>query len=307
MATLQPDYPLVSRLTDNGTRSLFEALFDSNGPFPVQQSVLSNLTNEDYNAIRATKRSINDQLTERALHLPPGATPRWRNQRYMMAKCDEHACVGTADTTTFIKACEDCASGWGGVRLVCAACRHNNHWNPPAAVPGAPSRHNLWMRAISFSKARVCPKCDREQHRSHPQGFDGCTCFRDRYSSVWICNNDDITRCSKFTIGSGFRARVIQEGWRCTNFGPYFVSGRWHPKPSCLCLRRYIPPVRSATPRDTQQCRMCFKFIVPTLRQSERVRRTRGGNTSVPSHQMLATHGRGKIATQRVNRHGFND
>jgi len=306
MATLQPDFPLVRRLTSNGTLSLLEALFDPNGPFPVQKSVLSDLTNEDYNAMRATKRSINETLTERAPYLPPGAAPRWRNQRYMIVKCDEQACAGTADTTTFIKACEDCTRSWGGVCLMCAGCRYNNHWNPPTGFPGAPTRHNLWMTAISSSKGRVCAKCDREQHRSYPQGFDGCTCFRDRYSSVWICNHDDNRRCSKFVVDKGFRAHTIRLGWQCTTFGPHFViNGPFHTRPSCLCVREYIPLSRPE-PRDTQQCRMCFGFTVPSSRRSERVRQARGGNTSVPSFQMLAARGRGKIATRRVNRHGFS-
>jgi len=305
MATLQPDFPQVRRLTSDGARPLLEALFDPNGPFPVQQSVLSNLTNEDYNAMRATKRSMNDLLTERASNLPPGATPRWRNQRYMIVQCDERACAGTADTTTFIKACEDCASNGGRVCLVCAGCRYNNHWNLPIGIPGASTRHNQWMTAISSSKTRVCAKCDREQHRSHPQGFDGCTCFRDQYSSVWTCNNDDTRRWSAFVSDNGVRASSIWAGWRCTHSGPDFVVGAWHTKPSCLCSRGYIPP-SPPEPRDTRQCRMCFGFTVPGRRQSERIRRARGGNTSVPSFQMLAVRGRGKVATRRVNRHGFS-
>lgn len=189
---------------------------------------------------------------------------------------------------------------------MCAACKYRDHWNRPSGFPLAPSRHDLWMSAILAAKARVCAKCNREQHRSHPQGFDDCTCFLDRYSSVWLCNDHDVGRCGTYFFGNVDRRRLISEGWQCTNFGPYFVAGRYRPRPSCLCAYGYIPRARPDR-RDTQQCRMCFKFTVPQVRQSERVRRARGGNTSVLSFQMLAARGRGKIATGRVNQHGFND
>lgn len=307
MATLKPGCPLVRHITSNGTRSVLEALFDRNGPFPVQESVLKYLTNEDYNAMRATKRSINEELTIRAPNLPPGATPRWRNQRYMNVKCHENGCAGSADTTTFIKKCEecDCPKGWR-YRLVCAGCRHTNHWSVAAHIPGAISDHAEWMVEIAAAKARVCAQCNRDQHLRHPQGFDGCTCYRDQYSSAWTCMDCDLDRRWLFNMESAQRAHVIRRGLRCGNFGPHFVyRGPRYTRPWCLCMGRNVPRSRPK-PRDAQQCIMCYGLTVPGLRRSERVRRARNGNTSVPSFQMLAAQGRGTIATRRVNQHGFN-
>lgn len=109
----------------------------------------------------------------------------------------DETCASTADTTTFIKGCDDCASRGWHIRLVCAGCRHKSHWNTRTGFLGAPTRHSQWMITMSSSKGRVCAKCNREQDLSHSQGFDDCTCFQDRYSSVWTCNNDNIRRCSR--------------------------------------------------------------------------------------------------------------
>ena len=116
--------------------------------------------------------------------------------RWPSSNADE-TCASTADITTFIKGCDDCAlRGWH-IRLVCAGCRHKSHWNTPTGFLGAPTRHSQWMITMSSSKGRVCAKCNREQDLFHSQGFDDCTFFHDRYSSVWTCNNDNIRRCSR--------------------------------------------------------------------------------------------------------------
>lgn len=311
MATPKPDYPLVRHITNDGTLSILEALFDPNGPFPVQESVLSHLTNEHYNAMRATKRSMNEKLTITAPNLPPGATPRWRNQRYMTVKCHEIGCTGTADATTFIKKCDDCFELIRPRRpqyLVCAACRHDNHWNLPAnAIPGAISNHDDWMADIAAAKVRVCTLCNRDQHLRHPHGFEGCACFRTEYSDAWTCKRHVGGRQFLFRLSFSGRAILVRRGYRCTNFGPHFVhrGTRW-PRPWCLCLRKLVPRSRPK-PRDTQQCVACFGLTVPAARRSERIRRARDGDTSVPSFQMLAADGRGTIATRRVNQHGFNN
>lgn len=44
-----------------------------------------------------------------------------------------------------------------------------------------------------LTKVRVRAKCNREQHLSHPQGFDGCTCFQDRYGSFRHAERRDKT------------------------------------------------------------------------------------------------------------------
>ena len=318
------DYPQFRRLTGNGSRSILEALFSPNGPFPVQESILGNLTNQQYNAMRATCRSVNDILTERASNLPPGATPRWRNQRYMIVKCDEQnlpipptgnsiapggTCSNTVDTTTFMKNCDDCSSPYRG-HLVCARCRHNNHWNPPTGIPGSLSSHDRWMAAVPPLKARVCTRCDHEQYSEHPQGFEGCTCFDDQYRKIWTCKLDDDRRLRVLSFQKQFRTFLVAGGWQCGHVGRHFIH-YWprHTKPRCLCSRRYLPQSRQK-PRETQQCLICFGYVVPApprWRRSERVRRAEGTTTSQPSFQMLAVGGRGTTATYRVNRHGFDE
>lgn len=89
------EHGLSTPLLRSWSRSSLRAIVRAND---VQESRCLMLLLPGKPNARRMKRSINDQLTERAPNLDPGATPRCRNQRYMIVKCDEQS-LPTGDAT----------------------------------------------------------------------------------------------------------------------------------------------------------------------------------------------------------------
>lgn len=289
----------------------------------LRTSVLQNLTTVDFDNLRQTCGSIDHCLMEPTTNNPP-------RSRYLpdtIDRCDEiglpappsiglrGACPNPSQCTVRIRYCQHAdfpaltqAPACGSNEyLVCEVCRRNWHdnigRNPRTAIINPFSRHDWWRLRIASGHVTVCKLCDREQKsQHHPEGHDGCICYREYYKKRWLSrpcdirNGDDIAYRIDHLAQGVHRQRLKQVGdhmvdTRVRQGKANLPQGQFQ----CPCGRRVSeaqPPaiqagliqrpwqgnhnlitsvaVNPRRPQEplyfTKQCVMCCKYIVPPHR-----------------------------------------
>lgn len=298
-------------------------MFDRVLEYPaIRESILQGLTTVDYENMRQTCQSIDHCLMDSTTTNPP-------NSRYLphtIDRCDDvnlpvppigtslpqgGSCPNPPQCTVRIRPCQsrDFTAVWNayphgnGERLVCEVCRRNWHdnirTNPGMHNPNTIIRHVWWRLTIACGHVTVCELCDREQKsQHHPEGHDGCVCYREYYKKRWLCrlcdmrNGDQLARNIRGLAGGFNRPQLRQVGNRMTlvRIRPgqaVLPRGQF----MCPCGRRVSqaePPVGAlqipfqgnhnliqsagmdpVTQRPlyfTKQCVTCCKYIVPPYR-----------------------------------------
>lgn len=328
----------------------------------IRASILQHLHNGDFNKMRRVCRSMDLGLTIRASGFGPH---RLRYQSDLRDKCDEIA-LPVPPSLPPRGTCPNVLGSWYRVlpcqhnkypllrdpnphhiltrgrrrpkqQLVCYGCRSNWHHNigtnPGAMNPNAFSRHDFWRRTLARGHITVCRLCDREQKsRAPPEGFDGCTCYRELYKKRWLCKLCDIKNGTlamrKINSKMMHEGRLKQVG----NFIQIMPAAQVprqnvNAEPLCPCWRRnsevapfdisiipnpftsnqdMIRPVQTGrvTKKTTKQCVRCCGYIVPPVagaaigtRRSARLADRKLKQRNTRKHVMLGS--------QAVNRKGF--
>ena len=289
--------------TMNGAQSVLEGIFNPAVAYDdIRMRIMRPLNNEDANNMRLTSSRMDYGVT---VPLAGAGRRELRFQRDQLDECDEDwlpmppalplqgTCPNTPQSDDRIFPCR--SSRYRDLRglaphgptehLVCSGCRDNGHHN---ILPvGLTSLHDQLRHTIAWSQIRVCNLCDREQRAQHPQGSDGCTCYRDRYQRRWLCwrchSQDRVNMWAK-TNHLHQHPRAVRQRYSWMEI----QDGRLPRSPWCPCGRgpRQAPPVPpnffqvwQGHPQDpnalpyTRQCLLCCGYIVPTTtaRRSARV------------------------------------
>ena len=216
-------------VTLDGRQSALEGIFNAAlGYDGVRASILQHLHNGDFNAMRAVCRSIDHCLMTPASGIGPH---RLRYQPDLIDRCHESN-LPVPPSLPPDGSCPNVPGSWcrvipcqlhnyldvmvpyprhgSGPHLVCYNCRRNwHHSSTNLAGNTAPkTRHEHWRRIIAIGHITVCRLCDREQKASvAPEGFDGCTCYRELYMRRWLCRACDV--CNENLANRAIGGRIL--------------------------------------------------------------------------------------------------
>ena len=336
-------------------RPFLDVMFDRTLEYnDIRVSILQGLNTADFDNMRQTCQSLDHCLTESTTTNPP-------NSRYLphtIDKCQDRnlpvppslppqgSCPNPPQCTVRIRPCQsrDFTAVWvahphgNGERLVCEVCRRNWHYNigtnPGTNTLFTLTRHVWWRLTIRSGHVTVCKLCDREQKsQHHPEGHDGCVCYREWYKKRWLCrlcdvrNGDNLARDIGGLAGGLNRPNLRQVGNRMVTMrvrpGQATLPPGQFP---CPCGRQVseaeppaaviqtpfqgnhnlIRPVR-VNPQTheqlyfTKQCVTCCKYIVPPYRG-----RPGAGPVRQPTRRSARVADR-RSGTQRARRHTMLD
>ena len=367
--SLRIQHPALHAATNDyrgGHRSFLDVIFDAELAYDgARTSILQGLTTADFDNLRQTCRSIDHCL------MMPSATGHLRYPPDLIDKCNEvglpippslppgGSCPNPPEGTVRIRACQfseyydlmyvhphQHITAAPKEHLVCEVCRRNWHVrvgiNLGMIAPNPVSRHDHWRLLLARGHVTLCGLCDREQKLLyHPEGHDGCVCYREYYKERWLCQRCDIQNgihagryITNFTSRRR-RLRQVDNQMRVmpVDQGPENLP-RW--LSWCPCGRQVsesAPPRIQNVPtpwpgnhniiaptldRDTgrrrqitKQCVLCCGYIVPRvpivrppIRRSARLADRKSGRRNDRRHTMLDRSG--KAATRHgVNRKGF--
>lgn len=296
---------------------IFNAALSYDG---IRASLLRHLHNGEFNAMRTLCRSIDHGLTIPASGVGP---QRLRYQRDLRDKCDE-IFLPVPPSLRHYGSCPNVPGSWYRVlpcqnhnypelrypsphhilnqgrrteqQLVCYGCRRNNHHiiRSFGAIPNPVSRHDFWRRVLATGHITVCRLCDREQKFcTPPEGFDGCTCYRELYRKRWLCKLCDLKNgrlaMLDITNKTTYRGTLKQVGNTIQVMPAAQVPQQNNnAEPWCPCWRRESdrapPPIVNipypftsnqdmilpmqtgrVTKKTTKQCVRCCGYIVPPV------------------------------------------
>lgn len=334
-------FPQYDSLTINRTQSPLEGIFNPQSAYgEIRTSIFRSFTNVELDLLRRTSRTMNTHLLDPS----PGTDPPVpRIQEELIDVCEEvdetpqrgpfcqnrrrnHHAIAPCQYRRFRHTRPSHPHGPGS-RLVCGTCQGRHHFNSLRTV-----WRETWtglahyIRIVTESRLEVCGPCDARQRRRHPNGHDGCRCYRRYYRRRWLCilcDNAQIRSLRSYAVSTRVRVGEILYSRGKMRFG---VQGGGRPRrirPRCPCGTTRAPqhraqtlpitwpvntvnvrPTRFQVPRPprVQQCSICCKYVVPAtqLRQlSTRQSDRREGRQR--DHQMLGGSGR----ATRANARGF--